>query len=49
MKKLFNKTFFKFTAGFVSIVAVAVFSVFILGAYQASNIVGTENVQASEF
>jgi len=37
MKRLFNKTFFKFAGGFVGIVAVAMLSIFILGAYQMEN------------
>ncbi len=35
MKRLFNKNFFKFAGGFVGIVLVAIFSILVLGAYDA--------------
>ncbi len=44
MKRLFNKNFFKFAGGFVGIIAVAVFSVLILGAYE----MGSETTANSE-
>ncbi len=44
MKRLFNKTFFKFVGGFVGVVAVALLGVFVLGAYE----MGTEPVVDSE-
>ncbi len=37
MKKLFDKTFFKFAFGFTGIIAVALFSLFAISAYGISN------------
>jgi len=34
MKRLFNKTFFKFAAGFIGIVVVAMFGILVLGTYE---------------
>lgn len=49
MKKLLNKTFFKFTAGFMGIIAVAVLGVFILGAYQSGSITVVESTQSGGY
>ena len=37
MKRLFNKSFFKFTAGFAGIIAVAMLSVLVISAYDMKN------------
>lgn len=44
MKRLFNKTFFKFAGGFVGVVAVAMIGIFVLGSYE----MGTNSIDGSE-
>ncbi len=48
MKRLFNKSFFKFTAGFAGIIAMAMLSVLVISAYEVNGKSSTsiENEQA---
>ncbi len=50
MKRLFNKSFFKFTAGFVGIIAVAMLSVLVISAYEmnSQSNASVENEQKSD-
>ncbi len=45
MRHLFNKNFFKFAGGFVGIVSVAIFSILVLGAYEAGVDTPVDNEQ----
>jgi predicted transcriptional regulator len=47
MKRLFNKTFFKFTVGFILIIAIALLAIMITGGFEFNESVDTltENQQ----